>query len=149
MKSNKKGFTLAELLIVISIIAILISIAIPAFGGSLDNAKLQADHANMRNAYSMVQMANMQDYIEVAQGDGSFKNESPVSLGTTELAFQVDGTVKVSNSATNYKLQTAHSVRDSKCANSIVCVKAENCSAGASIVITANAARNAFEIKIK
>lgn len=58
-KTNKKGFTLAELLIVIAIIAILIAIAIPTFSGALENAKRQTDHANMRNAYAMAQVANL------------------------------------------------------------------------------------------
>ena len=59
MKNNKKGFTLAELLIVIAIIAILIGIAIPVFSAQLDNARRQADHANLRSAYALVQTANI------------------------------------------------------------------------------------------
>ena len=59
-KINKRGgFTLAELLIVIAIIAILIAIAIPAFSAQLKNAKLNADHANMRSAYALVQTLNI------------------------------------------------------------------------------------------
>lgn len=66
-KMNKKGFTLAELLIVIAIIAILIAIAIPAFSGALENAKIQTDHANLRSAYAMVQVAKMQGgYLDAA-----------------------------------------------------------------------------------
>ncbi len=38
-KLNKKGFTLAELLIVVAIIAILVAVAIPVFVGQLDKAK--------------------------------------------------------------------------------------------------------------
>ena len=45
---NKKGFTLAELLIVVAIIAILVAIAIPMFTSQLNKAKVARDQANMR-----------------------------------------------------------------------------------------------------
>ncbi len=49
---SKKGFTLAELLIVIAIIAILIAIMFPVFGAQLEKAKAAAELANVRAAYS-------------------------------------------------------------------------------------------------
>lgn len=49
-KLNKKGFTLAELLIVVAIVAILAAIAIPVFTSSLDKAKEATDKANLRAA---------------------------------------------------------------------------------------------------
>ena len=48
-KLNKKGFTLAELLIVVAIIAILIAIALPLFFGAMDNAEKARDDANIRS----------------------------------------------------------------------------------------------------
>ena len=51
-KNNKKGFTLAELLIVVAIIAVLTAIAIPVFTGSLTKSKEAADMANLRAAYA-------------------------------------------------------------------------------------------------
>ena len=69
-KMNKKGFTLAELLIVVAIIAVLVAISIPIFSAQLEKAKEATDMANIRSAYAEV-IANYlgdstQDYtIEV------------------------------------------------------------------------------------
>ncbi len=46
-KDNQKGFTLVELIIVMAILAILAAIAVPRFGASLNNAKEQANNANI------------------------------------------------------------------------------------------------------
>ncbi len=51
-RSNKKGFTLAELLIVIAIIAILVAIMIPVFGAQLNKAIAATELANVRAAYA-------------------------------------------------------------------------------------------------
>ena len=47
---NRKGFTLAELLIVVAIIGVLVSISIPLFTGLLEKAKRATDLSNMRSA---------------------------------------------------------------------------------------------------
>lgn len=49
-KLNKKGFTLAELLVVVAIIAILVAVSIPIFTGRLTKAKTATDEANLRAA---------------------------------------------------------------------------------------------------
>ena len=41
MKKSRKGFTLAELLIVVAIIAVLVAVAIPVFGNQLEKAGKQ------------------------------------------------------------------------------------------------------------
>ncbi len=51
-RSSKKGFTLAELLIVIAIIAILIAIMFPVFGAQINKARAAAELANVRAKYS-------------------------------------------------------------------------------------------------
>ncbi len=51
-KMNKKGFTLAELLIVVAIIAVLVAIAIPVFSAQLEKSKQATDAANIRAAYA-------------------------------------------------------------------------------------------------
>ena len=51
-KNNKKGFTLAELLIVVAIIAVLTAIAIPVFTAQLEKSRQATDLANIRGAYA-------------------------------------------------------------------------------------------------
>ena len=51
-KNNKKGFTLAELLIVVAIIAVLVAIAIPVFTSQLEKSREATDKANLRSAYA-------------------------------------------------------------------------------------------------
>ncbi|MDD6351045.1 MAG: prepilin-type N-terminal cleavage/methylation domain-containing protein [Lachnospiraceae bacterium] len=47
---NKKGFTLAELLIVVAIIAVLVAISIPIFTSQLEKSRIATDQANVRSA---------------------------------------------------------------------------------------------------
>jgi len=49
---ENKGFTLAELLIVVAIIAVLVAVAIPVFTTQLEKAKEATDAANLRSAYA-------------------------------------------------------------------------------------------------
>lgn len=51
-KLNKKGFTLAELLVVVAIIGVLVAVSIPIFTSQLEKAREATDLANMRSAYA-------------------------------------------------------------------------------------------------
>lgn len=51
-KMNKKGFTLAELLIVVAIIGVLVAVSIPIFTAQLNKAKYATDEANARAIYA-------------------------------------------------------------------------------------------------
>lgn len=51
-KLNKKGFTLAELLVVVAIIGVLVAISIPIFTSQLEKANQATDAANIRAAYA-------------------------------------------------------------------------------------------------
>ena len=53
-KMNKKGFTLAELLIVVAIIGVLVAISIPVFTSQLEKSREATDAANVRSAYAEV-----------------------------------------------------------------------------------------------
>ena len=63
---KNKGFTLAELLIVVAIIAVLVAVAIPVFTAQLEKSREATDIANMRSAYA---------YASAALLDGSYKEE--------------------------------------------------------------------------
>ena len=102
-KNNKKGFTLAELLIVVAIIAVLVAVAIPVFGASLNRAKSAADLANVRAAYAE-QLANA-----MAEGTVDSSGLIPVSFssdvaenGATVAAAGNSITVTLTVNGTDY-----------------------------------------------
>ena len=49
-RENKKGFTLAELLVVVAIVGILVAISIPVFTAQLGKARRATNQANLRAA---------------------------------------------------------------------------------------------------
>ena len=62
-KNNKKGFTLAELLIVVAIIAVLVAIAIPVFTTQLERSREATDVANIRSAYAEIMTNYLADGV--------------------------------------------------------------------------------------
>lgn len=79
--TNKKGFTLMEMLIVVAIIAILVAIAIPTFSGALKKAKAATDLANIRSGYASAQITAMTEYSDTErklylQKDGTVKDDA-------------------------------------------------------------------------
>lgn len=77
-KSNKKGFTIMEMLIVVAIIAVLAAIAIPTFNGALTKSKEAADVANIRAAYAEITVAYLTD-------------DEPYPADKTAFLAKVDG----------------------------------------------------------
>lgn len=73
MHKNREGFTLAELLIVVAIIAVLTAIAIPIFTNQLEKSREATDLANVRSAYAEVMVAANIDDESIKQSDGTFK----------------------------------------------------------------------------
>jgi prepilin-type N-terminal cleavage/methylation domain-containing protein len=56
-RMNKKGFTLAELLIVVAIIAVLVAISVPIFSTQLEKSRDSVSIANIRTAYAQAAAA--------------------------------------------------------------------------------------------
>jgi len=83
-KLNKKGFTLAELLIVVAIIAVLVAISIPIFSTQMEKAREAVDLANIRAAY-----AECQTEVLTSE-DAAYKK---VELEQTDLTnWKIDAT---------------------------------------------------------
>ncbi len=57
--NNKKGFTLAELLAVVAIIAVLVAIAIPVFTAATNKAQDAVHVANCRAAFAEAMVAHI------------------------------------------------------------------------------------------
>lgn len=88
IRKNKKGFTLAELLIVVAIIGVLVAISIPIFTAQLEKAREATDLANLRAAKAEVAAAYMTDE----------------SVGSVTLGSQQKDAVTVYYDAANGKL---------------------------------------------
>ena len=61
MRHKNKGFTLAELLIVVAIIGVLVAISIPIFSKQLEKARDATSVANIRSAYADAMTAYLGD----------------------------------------------------------------------------------------
>ncbi len=82
---NKKGFTLAELLIVVAIIAVLVAIAVPIYTVELEKSREAVDLANIRSAYA--------EAVTKYLSDGSGKEVRV----TVETIHQTEGGWKIAD----------------------------------------------------
>lgn len=89
MRDDNKGFTLAELLIVVAIIGVLVAISIPIFSKQLEKARDATSVANIRSAY-----AEAMNYALEYNGYPVAKNPSYYTDGKNKI--YVDGSGYVS-----------------------------------------------------
>jgi type IV pilus assembly protein PilA len=70
-RKNKKGFTLAELLIVVAIIGVLVAVSIPIFTAQLEKSREATDLANLRAAKAAAVSAYLTEDATVFDTDAS------------------------------------------------------------------------------
>ena len=90
-KMNKKGFTLAELLIVVAIIAVLVAVAIPVFTTQLEKSRDAVTCSNLRAAYAEAMSEIIADNKTEATASvvcKGVKSDDDLSGTTDELPFK-------------------------------------------------------------
>lgn len=65
MRNRRKGFTLAELLIVVAIIGVLVGISIPIFNSQLEKSRRAVDVDNCRTIRSALAVAMIDDGVQI------------------------------------------------------------------------------------
>ncbi len=88
---ENKGFTLAELLIVVAIIGVLVAISIPIFTNQLERSRDAVSVSNIRNAYAWA----MAEYITCTISNG--RMDGVITSYNIEDGGKVIGTVNFRN----------------------------------------------------
>lgn len=88
VRGDKKGFTLAELLVVVAIIGILVAISVPLFTAQLGKARKATNEANLRAA----KVAAVADYMTNDEGaKADIKYSYDIAAGTVTKTKTVTG----------------------------------------------------------
>ena len=104
-KMNKKGFTLAELLIVVAIIAVLVAVAIPVFNAQLEKSRQATDLANIRSSYAEAMATLLADGTSASGTKYKMQEHSAIN---DNLLGNVDASLKAAiSTAGNLKDKTA------------------------------------------
>ena len=99
---NRKGFTLAELLIVVAIIGVLVAISIPIFTTQLEKSREAVDLANLRSAYAEVTAAYLTDSsassvtVSATQKESGWQGANQGSVGGFSVSAKTSGSWTVS-----------------------------------------------------
>ena len=83
-KHSNQGFTMAELLIVVAIIAVLVAIAIPVFASQLEKSREAVDLSNVRSAYGAYQISVLN---QTAPDGGQWGNGDEYYIYTSSGTF--------------------------------------------------------------
>ena len=81
------GFTLMEMLIVVAIIAVLVTVAIPTFSSQLHKARVATDWANVRSYYAQLQY----EFMETGKINNTYLNDWDGAGKSGLTSFQLSG----------------------------------------------------------
>jgi len=108
-KNNEKGFTLAEVLVVVVVIGILVAIAVPIYVDTTTKANQTVHDANVRTLFSAAQVYMAKEWDETEKTADDMKNnlkaylsgeEYPLNPTNSEKPYEVtisaDGKIEVS-----------------------------------------------------
>lgn len=104
MKKNNKGFTLAEMLIVVAIIGVLIAIVSSSISNALEKARESVDMANIRSAYSLLQAAALDD-VSIPSADFKLKEASKYIGKVIKVTSSNDDKVPVGSYLTSIEIK--------------------------------------------
>ena len=99
--AKKDGFTLAELLIVVAIIAVLVAVTIPVFTTQLNKAKYATDEANARSIYAELTadyLANSKQTYSVTPSSVTKGSEASVQIKNGDVivdTFEFNGMANI------------------------------------------------------
>ena len=103
VRENKKGLTLAELLIVVAIIGVLVAVSIPIFTAQLSKARLATNQANARAAKAAAVAAYLENdsvgFVTYTIADGVASTATTGTAGSSVdnediSAWTTNGTAK-------------------------------------------------------
>jgi len=120
MKTNNKGFSLVELIVVIAIMAILAAVAIPTFSGFITKAKISNDVSFVNDVTYAANIASVEtegkcvvavrvaaggaiESITVTKGETTIANAiTENSTGLTTVAADIQGCIDWDYTFNNY-----------------------------------------------
>ena len=105
---DQKGFTLAELLIVVAIIGVLVAISIPIFTSQLEKSREATDLANVRSAYAEIMSGALTEATQEDMSALSTSNTTFTVAGNPgEAGYTITGVVKMTGAQAKFQTNDA------------------------------------------
>ena len=109
MKTNNKGFSLVELIVVIAIMAILAAVAIPTFASFITKANVAADVDMMNNIDYAVELAYAAENKEITEIEVELNADQGTVKSVTVYVKNAEG-----NSVVDVKVEKTNTDTDAK-----------------------------------